>query len=88
MILPLALVVLVACAPHEAIIDYLQNMYQEVIISFAVHNNGGIIEVAVNEKTGTWSILMTMPMQSTCVIASGDGWRAVVPKETLGEKDA
>ncbi len=84
--LPLVLIGLVTCAPHEVVIDYLQNMYQEVIIFSAVHNNGGIIETTVNEKTGTWSLLMTMPMQSTCIIASGDGWRAVVP--TLGEKDA
>ena len=88
MILSLALISLVACAPHEVVVNFLQDRYQEVIISSAVHFNGGIVEEAVNKETGTWSTLLTMPMQDTCIVASGIGWRAVVPKEILGEKDA
>ncbi len=83
-----ALIQLAGCAPHQDILDFLQRKYEEVVISSAVHYNGGLVETVVNKETGTWSTLLTMPMRSTCIVASGTGWRAVVPKEILGEEDA
>ncbi len=91
MIMPLVLVGLIAitnCGPHARIVDFLRDKYQEVIISSAIDYSGGLIEEAVNKETGTWSILLTMSRQATCIVASGTGWRTVVPREILGEEDA
>ena len=84
----LVAVALVAnCGPRQDILDTLRDKYGEVVISSAINKNG-IVEQLVNEESGTWSTLLTIPLGRTCLVASGGGWRAVVPKEALGEEDA
>lgn len=87
-----ALISLVAitnlCGLHKEMIDTLREQYQEVIVSIAVHRNGGIVEEVVNKETGSWTTLLTMPMQLTCIVAAGQGWRTVVPEKVPGEEDA
>ena len=84
----LVAVALVAnCGPRQYILDTLHDKYGEVIISSAINKNG-IVEQLVNEESGTWSTLLTIPLGRTCLVASGGGWRAVVSKGTSDEEDA
>ena len=78
----LALVVLTAggafgqsvpCGDRTKIIDRLKNVYSEEPVSIGVTVNGAIIEVYVSEE-GTFTVLVTNPNGSSCLISSGENW--------------
>ena len=67
----------IGCGPRSDIIQSLLGMFGESLVSSGVSINGNIIETLVNKKTGTWSIILTRPMQPTCLVESGDGYYEV-----------
>ncbi len=42
-------------------------------------SSGGVIEVLTNDKSSSWSIIVTMPSGVTCLVAAGEGWEALQP---------
>ena len=65
------------CNTRDSILADLASRYQEAPIAMGVTSSGGLIEVLSDGKGGTWSIIVSGPDGIACLIASGDGWRAV-----------
>jgi len=76
------------CGEHKMITDTLESKYGEVLVFSAVDSAGYLIEVVANNKTGTWTSLLTRARGITCIIDSGVSWRVHPITETPGEEDA
>ncbi|MEM8979758.1 MAG: hypothetical protein AAGD04_09760 [Pseudomonadota bacterium] len=59
------------CAPREVIVDRLSSHYGETRQSIGLGANNALVEVFASESTGTWTITVTAPGGSTCLVASG-----------------
>lgn len=69
------------CGPRDAIVASLADGYQEQVVSRAVTSTGALLEV-LTAPSGSWSILVTVPGGPTCLVSSGEGYRAIEPGTT------
>jgi hypothetical protein len=69
-----------ACAPRAAILERLAARYGEVPIAAGVTDRALLIEVLASGDGGSWTIIATSPAGASCLIAAGEGWRAVAAK--------
>jgi hypothetical protein len=72
------------CAERDAILAQLAKRYQEAPMGLGV-SNGVLVELVVNEDTGSFTLLLVQPSGKACLLASGDGWR-FLPPELVGPK--
>ena len=40
-------------------------------------NNGGVIEVLSSKAGNSWTIIITMPNGTACMIAAGENWEDI-----------
>ena len=73
------------CAPRDLIVERLSNHYGETRQSIGLGANNALVEVFASEDTGTWTITVTMPGGSTCLVASGQSFEHL--KETKTKSD-
>ncbi|MCG8360080.1 MAG: hypothetical protein MI920_31325 [Kiloniellales bacterium] len=68
------------CNQRDNVLKLLSNKYSESRVAVGVTNNGGLVEVlksAPQAKADTWTIIITSPQGVSCLIAAGEGWRAL-----------
>ena len=65
------------CNDRAKVIDLLAQKYKEAPVASGVTNNGGLVEVLTDHKGGTWTIIVTTPQGVSCLVAAGEGWRAM-----------
>jgi len=75
-----------SCASRTMIVDRLSKKYGETRQSAGLNQNNGMVEVFASDDTGTWTILVTMPNGTSCLMAAGKAWQGetasvVVPDE-------
>lgn len=68
------------CAPRDAVVATLEKDYSEVPVSRGLSSNGAVIEVLAS-PSGTWTIVATRATGLTCMIAAGEGWENLVPRD-------
>lgn len=83
-IAPLALLVLPAmaeaqaarslCAERDQIVGTLTGYFGETARSWGMGPAGHIVEIFASDETGTWTITVTAPDGTTCLVASGNSW--------------
>jgi len=59
------------CKPHAFILKVLKEKYGEHVMARAVNNKGEIVEVFRNPKTKTWTVIVTVANNLSCVVGSG-----------------
>ncbi len=62
-----------ACGDRSQILESLESQYGETPQAIGLSRDGGLLEVLVS-PTGGWTILITYPKRSTCVVATGESW--------------
>ncbi len=68
------------CALHDTITDALKDRWGEVQIGLGINNKGALVEVLVNPKNGSFTILLTRPDGWSCVATAGKDWRQSTPR--------
>ncbi len=58
-------------------LGHLAQKYQEVPVAIGVTNRGGLVEVLTTGDGKTWTIIISTPDGQSCLVAAGEGWRAV-----------
>lgn len=71
------------CGERKAILEHLEWKYDEVVRYSAITGKGGLVEVAVGPE-GSWSMLVTIPGGTTCLMSSGEDWQDKVVREGKG----
>lgn len=59
------------CAPRPMVLERLANSYGETRQSVGLGANNAVIEVFASAETGSWTITVTKPDGTTCLVASG-----------------
>lgn len=75
-----------APAPGEICVsDYrqlaakLEQSYAEVPVSAGLGQDGNLVSVFASATTGTWTMVMTRPEGTSCVVAVGEAWQMTTP---------
>lgn len=62
------------CAQRDQVVERLAAKYGEALKSRGLVPNNGVIELYSALKTGTWTIVITLPNGMTCLVAAGSFW--------------
>jgi hypothetical protein len=65
------------CDTRDKVLGLLAEKYKEAPVALGVTNNGGLVEVLSTDEGTTWSIIFTAPDGKSCLVAAGEGWRAL-----------
>ncbi len=68
-----------ACIDRATLLERLEARYQEIPVFRALMNTGGILEILSTADGATWTVTVTLPNGTSCVVASGRYWQAVPP---------
>ncbi len=61
------------CSERTTFLDKLGERYSENTSAIGLASNGTVLEVLTSEM-GTWTILVTQPDGTTCMVANGESW--------------
>jgi hypothetical protein len=64
------------CGDRSEFLKQLDRSYGEHTEALGIAANGAVLEVLTSEK-GSWTILVTSPKGTTCVVATGESWETV-----------
>lgn len=65
------------CAPRQVVLDRLSTGFGETRRSIGMAPNNSIVEMHASGDTGTWTITVTHPNGTTCMVAAGTAFEAV-----------
>lgn len=69
-----------ACAPRDQFVETLAQKYQESQTAWGVGSTGTILELFAS-PSGSWTAAVSYPNGTTCMVASGQSWTPVAPKD-------
>lgn len=64
------------CGTRSNFLDKLSSQHRENPVAMGLAANGSMLEVLASND-GTWTILITSPNGTSCVVAVGDNWEAL-----------
>lgn len=76
------------CAARNVVLNQLASKYHESRRSFGLAANSAIMEIFAADDTGTWTITVTTPDGTTCLMASGDGYETLTESGTVADEPA
>lgn len=62
------------CAERDALTTSLSREYSEAPKAVGLANNGNVVELLTSRDGRTWTLLMTRPDGTSCVVAAGEAW--------------
>lgn len=65
------------CGARDAVLAQLADKYGETRRGIGMAANQSVLEIFAATATGTWTIIVTMPDGSSCLVASGEGYEPV-----------
>jgi len=68
------------CGKRSNFLSKLKKQYSEVPVANGLATNGGILEVLASSQGNSWTIMVTMPNGTTCLIAAGENWEDIPKK--------
>ena len=74
-----------ACTERKAAIRHLEGKFSEAPVAMGLTNTGAVLEVLTSAAGGSWTILVTMPDGTACLIAAGEAWQTIPSVATLGD---
>lgn len=70
----------VPCSTHTNIIEQLERRHSEVPVSLGLSTAGKLVQVFSTADGATWTIVLTQPDGTSCVVAAGEHWQTWPPK--------
>jgi hypothetical protein len=65
------------CAERSVVLNELSTKYRETRFAMGLAANNTMMEMFAAADTGTWTLTVTLPDGTTCLVASGNGFEAV-----------
>lgn len=69
------------CGDRAEILENLAKFHTEQPQAMGLSTDGKLVEVLVS-ATGSWSILVSLPSQMTCLVATGEHWERLPAADT------
>jgi len=76
------------CDQRQSVLGHLASKYKEAPVAIGVTNAGGLVEVLSTGDGLTWTIIVSNPDGLTCLLATGEGWRAIETDRTNLDPEA
>lgn len=67
------------CGEREKVIRHLESRYGETQRSVGLQEGRGVVEIYANDDSGSWTILLTTPEGTSCLMAAGQAWQTSPP---------
>lgn len=74
------------CANRDVLVDSLSKDYSESLRGLGMDSEGNVIELLTARDGTTWTLLITMPDGTSCVMATGQAWESM--PQTVAGRDA
>ncbi len=71
----------VPCGQRDNVLGRLAQKYGESPVAIGVTSMGGLVEVLSTPDGKTWTIILSDPNGTSCLVASGEGWRGMARVE-------
>jgi|GEM_PF-710282 len=74
------------CAPRETVVERLEDKFGEQLTSGGLNDNASktnLVEIWSSAETGTFTVLLTQPNGVSCVVATGEDYFTIDPKEVV-----
>ena len=68
------------CLLRAELEQRLERQYQESPAYAGVASNGALLRVYTSRDGGTWTVALELPNGLLCMVAAGEGWRAIEAK--------
>ncbi|MBB97534.1 MAG: hypothetical protein CML68_23410 [Rhodobacteraceae bacterium] len=65
------------CAPRPMVLERLTDSYGETRQSIGLGSNNAVVEVFASDQTGSWTITVTRPDGTTCLVAAGNAFERI-----------
>jgi len=65
------------CGPRTALLDKLAKEYREAPTAIGLASTGTLVEVLTSEDGATWTIVVSRPDGTSCLVAAGQEWQAL-----------
>ncbi len=69
------------CMPHDDFRVELQRNFSEAPVAIAIANNGALIELYAKRDRSSWTLVMTRPGGTSCVLVAGEEWNDLRKRE-------
>ena len=69
------------CMPHDDFRLELHRNFSEAPVAIAIANNGALIELYAKRDRSSWTLMMTRPGGTSCVLAAGEDWNDLRKRE-------
>ncbi|MGI9476525.1 MAG: hypothetical protein ACR2PI_07460 [Hyphomicrobiaceae bacterium] len=68
------------CADRASIVGTLEKKHRESAIGIGLSGPQAVFEVWRAKRSGTWTITVTRPNNTTCIVAAGSNWLEAGPE--------
>lgn len=68
-----------ACATYSEIAQQLERRYAELPVSLGLSSAGQVVQVFSTADGATWTMVLTKPDGTSCVVAAGEHWEILQP---------
>ena len=65
------------CNTRDKALEVLEGKYQEKTIGLGVTTTGGLVELLTADGGKTWTIIVSTPDGTSCMVANGENWRVM-----------
>lgn len=65
------------CNKRSEVMKNLSANYREAPTALGMASNGGVLEVMTSKDGKTWTVLLTKPDGTSCLVAMGNSWENV-----------
>ena len=62
------------CSTRDLVVERLASKYGESRQALGLGTQGAVVEIFASEESGSWTITVTMPNGSTCLMATGQAF--------------
>ncbi len=69
------------CMPHDDFRVELHRNFSESPVAIAIANNGALIELYAKRDRSSWTLMMTRPDGTSCVLVAGEEWNDLRKRE-------
>ena len=76
----------IPCSPREMVVQQLQKKYREAVIMRGIVS-GSMMELWYSPKKQTWTVVVTRPDSTACLILGGDNAMLINPAESSEPDD-
>ena len=63
------------CFPRSDLVQHLASNYHEQPAAAGLADNGSLLEVFASKDGETWTVVLSMPNGTACLVATGEQWQ-------------